>query len=89
MKNLQKGQVTTILTWAIGLLASAATAFTGMGASRDNSQDDTISKLNRETGELSTDIKYIKQAVDDLKAIQIEQLKAQGLVWKVASTTTR
>ena len=85
-----KGQtVISVLMWAIGLMATAGLGLNLSSMNTNAEQETKISDLNRETGELTTDVKYIREAVDDLKEAQIRQLQAQGISWKVASSTSQ
>ena len=87
MKYNRGQTIVTVLMWAIGLMATAGLGLNISGMNTNSNQDTKISDLNRETGELITDVKYIRETVDDLKEAQKIQLQYQGLYWKVASTT--
>lgn len=88
--NYNTGQTAvTVIMWAIGLIATAGLGLNINGMNINAGQDTKISDLNRETGMLITDIKYIRETVDDLKEAQKIQLQSQGLYWKIASTTAR
>ena len=77
------------MMWAIGLIATAGLGLNFNNMNANTKQDENISKLNRETGELTTDVKYIRQSVDELKEAQKRQLQAQGISWKIASSTSQ
>ena len=79
--NTGQAQVAVIM-WFVGILATAGLGLNGINMSANAGQDKEISNLNRETGELSTDIKYIKSSIDEIKELQLQQLKAQGITYK-------
>ena len=85
---MNKGQtVISVLLWAIGIMATAGLGLNYNNMVVNSSQEDKISTINRETGEIKTDIRYIKEAVDDLKEVQLLQLKVQGIIYKFATST--
>ena len=88
--KLNQGQTAiSVMMWAIGLIATAGLGLNFNNMNANTKQDENISKLNRETGELTTDVKYIRQSVDELKEAQKRQLQAQGISWKIASSTSQ
>ena len=68
-----QGQVSPLILWALGFVATSGFGLTLFGFNSDVRQDKELSTINREVGELGTDIDYIKQGIDDLR-------RAQGLV---------
>lgn len=79
---MNKGQVSPILLWAIGLMASAGMGLNLFGMSSDTRQDQAISVINREVGVMSADVRYIKEAVDELR-------EARGLIRASSTNQTR
>ena len=78
-----------IASWAIGILATISLAFNGYNQNTNAGQSADIYDLNREVGELGTDLKYVRSSVDELKQLQIRQLNAQGISYKLASSSNQ
>ena len=68
--------------WAVGLMATAGLGLNGISMNVNAKQTSDISGINREVGELSTDIKYIKEAVDQLR-------EAQGIKQVIYATSSQ
>ena len=80
MKFNQGQTVIGVLMWGIGLMASAGLGLNFHSLNTNANQDEKISEINREVGELTRDIVYIRESVDKL-------MEAQGIPLKTASTT--
>lgn len=78
-----------VLQWAIGLLATAGLAFNSFNANTNAGQEVRISDNNREIGEVKTDIKYIRESLEELKMLQIKSLQAQGITYLLATSTNQ
>ena len=85
---MNRGQTTlTVIMWAIGLMSASALGMNLNDSRIQADQDTKISALNREIGELKSDISYIRGTVEEIKLAQQKQFQVQGIKWVIASSS--
>lgn len=84
---MNKGQITVPIIWTLGIIFSLLGGGIALNTNANIKQDKQIGIVEVSVATIQTDVKWIRESVDELKELQKLQLKASNISWTIATST--